>query len=29
MGLGLAVGFGIINGLWHEFNSPIDDDPAV
>jgi cyd operon protein YbgT len=22
LGLGLAVGFGIINGLWHEFNSP-------
>jgi cyd operon protein YbgT len=29
LGAGLAVGFGIINGLWHEFNSPIDDDPAV
>jgi cyd operon protein YbgT len=29
LGLGLAVGFGIINGLWYEFNSPIDDDPTV
>jgi cyd operon protein YbgT len=29
LGLGLAVSFGIINGLWHEFNSPIDDDPAL
>ncbi len=20
LGLGLAVGFGILNGIWHEFN---------
>lgn len=26
LGLGLAVGFGILNGMWHEFHS--DDDPA-
>jgi cyd operon protein YbgT len=24
--LGLAVGFGILNGLWHEFGSDPDDD---
>ena len=29
LGLGLAVAFGVINGLWHEFNSPTDDDPAI
>ncbi|WP_082703443.1 cytochrome bd-I oxidase subunit CydX [Novosphingobium sp. Fuku2-ISO-50] len=29
LGVGFAVAFGVINGLWHEFNSPIDDDPAV
>jgi cyd operon protein YbgT len=26
LGLGLAVGFGILNGLWHEFHLPIEDD---
>ncbi|HEX7656934.1 MAG TPA: cytochrome bd-I oxidase subunit CydX [Sphingomonas sp.] len=25
LGLGLAVGFGILNGLWHEFHLPIED----
>jgi cyd operon protein YbgT len=22
LGLGLAVGFGILNGIWHEFHLP-------
>lgn len=22
LGLGLAVGFGILNGIWHEFHAP-------
>ncbi|QJQ31167.1 cytochrome bd-I oxidase subunit CydX [Sphingomonas lacunae] len=26
LGLGLAVAFGILNGVWHEFHSPADDD---
>lgn len=26
LGVGLAVGFGILNGIWHEFHS--DDDAA-
>ncbi|OJU09929.1 MAG: cyd operon protein YbgT [Caulobacterales bacterium 68-7] len=26
LGVGLAVGFGILNGMWHEFHS--DDDTA-
>ena len=26
LGLGLAVGFGILNGIWHEFDLPIEDD---
>lgn len=26
LGLGLAVAFGIINGMWHEFNSLPDED---
>jgi len=25
LGLGLAVGFGILNGMWHEFHLPADD----
>ncbi len=25
LGVGLAVGFGILNGIWHEFHLPIDD----
>jgi len=27
LGVGLAVGFGILNGMWHEFHSD-PDDPA-
>lgn len=26
LGVGLAVGFGILNGLWHEFHSDADED---
>ncbi|MBD8618471.1 cyd operon protein YbgT [Sphingomonas sp. PP-CE-3G-477] len=26
LGLGLAVGFGILNGIWHEFHLPVEDD---
>lgn len=29
LGVGLAVGFGILNGLWHEFHSDPDDDAAA
>ena len=25
LGLGLAVSFGIINGMWHEFRMPADE----
>lgn len=25
LGLSLAVAFGILNGLWHEFGLPLDD----
>lgn len=25
LGIGLAVGFGILNGMWHEFHLPPDD----
>jgi cytochrome bd-I ubiquinol oxidase subunit X len=25
LGVGLAVGFGILNGIWHEFHLPADD----
>ena len=25
LGVGLAVGFGILNGVWHEFHLPADD----
>ena len=24
LGVGLAVLFGVVNGLWHEFNMPLD-----
>lgn len=24
LGLGLAVAFGILNGMWHEFDLPAD-----
>lgn len=26
LGVGLAVGFGILNGMWHEFHLPVADD---
>lgn len=26
LGLGLAVGFGILNGIWHEFYLPLEDE---
>jgi len=26
LGLGLAVAFGIINGMWHEFRMSADED---
>jgi cyd operon protein YbgT len=29
LGVGLAVGFGILNGLWHEFHSDPDEDMAL
>lgn len=28
LGLGLAVAFGILNGLWHEFHLFDDGDPG-
>ncbi|HWK41106.1 MAG TPA: cytochrome bd-I oxidase subunit CydX [Croceibacterium sp.] len=28
LGVGLAVGFGILNGMWHEFHADPDDDAA-
>jgi cyd operon protein YbgT len=28
LGLGLAVGFGILNGIWHEFHLPADEGEA-
>lgn len=27
LGLGLAVAFGILNGMWHEFHADDDDEP--
>ena len=29
LGLGLALGVGILNGLWHEFHSPADEDGTL
>ena len=26
LGLGLAIGFGILNGMWHESHLPREDD---
>lgn len=26
LGVGLAVGFGILNGLWHEFSSEPEEE---
>lgn len=28
LGVGLAVGFGILNGIWHEFHSESAGDEA-
>lgn len=28
LGVGLAVGFGILNGIWHEFHSDVAEDEA-
>lgn len=28
LGVGLAGGFGILNGMWHEFHMPPDDGEA-
>jgi cyd operon protein YbgT len=28
LGVGLAVLFGVVNGLWHEFHMPLDSDEA-
>lgn len=25
LGVGLAVGFGVLNGMWHEFHLPVED----
>ncbi|WP_284946328.1 cytochrome bd-I oxidase subunit CydX [Acidisoma cladoniae] len=25
LGVGLAVLFGVVNGLWHEFDMPLDE----
>ena len=25
LGVGLAVGFGVLNGIWHEFHLPDND----
>jgi len=29
LGVGLAVGFGILNGIWHEFQSGGSDETSV
>ncbi|TPG54038.1 cytochrome bd-I oxidase subunit CydX [Sphingomonas glacialis] len=29
LGLGLAVGFGILNGMWHEFHLPPEDEDGT
>jgi len=29
LGLGLAVAFGVLNGLWHEFRRFDDDDAGA
>lgn len=29
LGVGLAVGFGIINGVWHEFHTDPNDEKTV
>jgi cyd operon protein YbgT len=27
LGLGLAMTFGVLNGMWHEYDVPLDDKP--
>ena len=29
LGVGLAVGFGILNGIWHEFHSDSDESDGA
>ena len=29
LGVGLAVAFGILNGLWHEIRSDSDEDISI
>ena len=29
LGLGLALSFGVLNGMWHEFSLPADDEIDV
>ncbi len=29
LGLGLAVAFGILNGMWHEFGCTVDDGTSA
>ncbi|QYF87010.1 cytochrome bd-I oxidase subunit CydX [Brevundimonas sp. PAMC22021] len=29
LGLGLAVGFGVLNGVWHEFHLFDEGDPGL
>jgi cyd operon protein YbgT len=26
LGLGLAMTFGVLNGMWHEYDVPIDEE---
>jgi cyd operon protein YbgT len=27
LGLGLAMSFGVLNGMWHEYDVPLDEEP--
>ncbi len=29
LGLGLAVSFGVLNGIWHEFPLPAEEDEML
>ncbi len=29
LGLGLAMTFGVLNGIWHEFSLSNEDDPTT
>jgi cytochrome bd-I ubiquinol oxidase subunit X len=29
LGVSLAAMFGILNGMWHEFDMPLDEDEAL